>query len=120
MGLVDTSSTNRELIRHLRVVSGRGETLPENKVWQTFIELRKRGEPTATKLFLGAVRNLHSRRCVSGTMLPIDDGAVDEHKLADDSYLGDLWKAYKKCIRNQRTGPAGQLLRDLERHLEAN
>ena len=30
-----------------------------------------------------------------------------------------LWKAYKKCIRTQRTGPASQLLRDIEAQISS-
>ena len=37
-----------------------------------------------------------------------------------DSFLADLWKAYKKCIRNNRTGPASQLLKEIEEHLGVN
>lgn len=117
MSLVDASRTSRELVRDLRAIPGGHEGLPESIAWQTFIELRKRGEPEATRLFLSAVRNLHTRRCIGGAALPTDDPLPDEHRLTDDSFLADLWKAYKKCITNHRTGPAGQLLRDLEQHL---
>ena len=117
--LVDETVTSRELVRNLRVVdTGRG-VLPESVAWQTFLELKRRGEPNAVQLFIGAVRNLHTRRCIAGVDLPTDDPLHDEHRLTDDSFLGDLWKAYKKCIRNNRTGPAGQLLRDMEEHLES-
>jgi hypothetical protein len=91
--------------------------LPESVAWQTFLELQKRGEPDAVRLFLGAVRSLHSRRCIAGVDLPTEDFLPDEHRLTQDLFLADLWKAYKKCIKNHRTGPAGQLLRDLEEHL---
>jgi hypothetical protein len=117
MLLVDASRTSRELVRDLRAIPPGGEALPESVAWQTFLELRKRGEPDATRLFLTAVRNLHSRRCIAGAALPTDDPLPDEHRLTDDAFLADLWKAYKKCITNHRTGPAGQLLRDMEEHL---
>ncbi len=115
--LVDSGSTSRELVRNLRVVHAADGVLPESVAWQTFIELQKRGEPDAVRLFLGAVRQLHSRRCIAGVELPTEDPLPDEHRMSNDPFLGDLWKAYKKCIRNNRTGPASQLLRDMEEHL---
>ena len=96
--------------------SGQG-VLPESVAWQTFLELQKRGEPEAVRLFLGAVRSLHSRRCIAGVDLPTEDPLPEEHRLVDDGFLGDLWKAYKKCIKNNRTGPAQQLLRDIEERI---
>lgn len=117
MSLVDAQCTSRELLRNLRVVPTGPGVLPESVVWQTFVELRRRGEPDAGKLFLTAVRGLHSRRCIAGVELPVEDPLPDEHRLIDDPFLADLWKAYKKCIRNHRTGPASQLLRDMEEHL---
>ena len=117
MVLVDGSSTSRELIRNLRVVVTDRGVLPESVAWQTFLELKRRGEPDAVRLFIGAVRNLHARRCIAGTILPTDDPLTEEHRLCEDAFLADLWKAYKKCIANNRTGPAGQLLRDLEERL---
>lgn len=118
MALVDSSATSRELVRTLRALPTQNGVLPESLAWQTFLELRRRGQPDASRLFLGAVRNLHSRRCIAGVDLPTDDDLTDEHRLADDAFLGDLWKAYKKCIKNNRTGPAGALLRDIEERLE--
>jgi len=116
MMLVNATRTSRELVRDLRAIPPGEGVLPESVAWQTFLELRKRGEPEATRLFLAAVRNLHNRRSI-GAALPTDDPLSDEHRLTDDSFLADLWKAYKKCITNNRTGPAGQLLRDMEEHL---
>ena len=115
--LVDTGSPSRELVRNLRVVQSSLGVLPESVAWQNFLELQRRGEPDAVRLFLLAVRSLHSRRCIAGVDLPTEDPLPDEYRLSDDAFLGDLWKAYKKCIRNNRTGPAGQLLRDMEEHL---
>lgn len=115
--LVNEDQTSRELVRALRVVDTDRGVLPESVAWQTFLELKRRGEPNAVQLFLGAVKNLHSRRCIAGVALPTEDPLHDEHRMCDDSFLADLWKAYKKCIRNNRTGPAGQLLRDMEEHL---
>jgi len=116
--LVDDSSTSRELVRNLRAIPTGTGFLPESVAWQTYVELRRRGEPDASRLFVTAVRSLHSRRCVAGVDLPLEDTLPDEHRLIDDPFLADLWKAYKKCIKNRRTGPAGQLLRDMEQHLE--
>jgi hypothetical protein len=116
--LVDSSSSSRELFRNLRAIPCDAGVLPESVAWQTFIELRRRGEPDAGRLFMSAVRALHSRRCIAGAALPVSDPLTDEHRLTEDGFLADLWKAYKKCITHQRTGPAGQLLRDLEEHLD--
>lgn len=117
--LVDASCSSRELLRNLRVARTDSDVLPESIAWQTFLELRRRQEPEAARMFLQAVKALHSRRCIAGTELPTVDPLPDEHRLAEDTFLGDLWKAYKKCIRNHRTGPASQLIRDMEAHLEA-
>ena len=117
--LIDTDATTRDLIRRLRgSIANADGILPESVAWQTFLELRKRGEGRAVPLFMGALKNLHSRRCIAGADLPVADAMIDEHRLADDPYLADLWKAYKKCIRNQRTGPASQLLRDIESRIQ--
>ena len=72
------------------------------------------GEPNAGELFIRALRSLHSRRSIAGSTLPRSDMLPDEHRMSEDLYLADLWKAYKKCIRTHRTGPASQLLRDIE------
>jgi len=116
LSLVDCNAPSRELIRRLRLNTVRDgrDVLPESVAWQAFIELHRRGEPNAAGLFIGAVKNLHSRRCIAGVDLPTEDLVPDEHRLSNDLFLGDLWKAYKKCIRNNRTGPASQLLRDIE------
>lgn len=118
--LVDHGMTSRQLIRNLRVtVAPSDDVLPESVAWHTFIELRRRGEPDCEQLFISALRNLHSRRCIAGVDLPTDDSLHDEHRLIDDPFLADLWKAYKKCIKNHRTGPASQLLRDIEERVLA-
>ena len=117
--LVNRDAPSRELIRTLRR-GGAGlpeEVLPESVVWQTFMELDKRGEETARPLFIDSIRRLHSRRSIAGSTLPCVDHDPDEHRLSEDPMLADLWKAYKKCIRLQRTGPASQLLRDIEEQL---
>ncbi len=117
MSLVDADWSSRELVRNLRAIPTDDGVLPESVAWQTYVELRRRGEPEAGRLFMAAVRSLHSRRCIAGVELPTADGLPDEHRLIDDPFMADLWKAYKKCIKNHRTGPAGQLLRDMEEHL---
>lgn len=119
MTLVDISGSSRELLRNLRSIQTGDGVLPESIAWQTFVELRRRGEPDVHKLFLTAVRSLYARRCIAGTALPLDDVSPDEHRLTDDTFLAEMWKAYKKCITNRRTGPASQLLRDMEEHLAA-
>lgn len=116
--LVNDGMSSRELIRNLRLtVAPAPDVLPESVAWHTFLELRKRGEPDCERLFISALRNLHSRRCIAGVELPTDDVYTDEHRMVDDPFLADLWKAYKKCIKTHRTGPAGQLLRDIEERL---
>lgn len=117
-GLVDANSSSRELLRNLRAIHMESESLPESVAWQTYMELKRRGEPDAGKLFLSAVRALHSRRCIAGAALSCNDRSPDEHRLTDDAFLADLWKAYKKCITNNRTGPASQLIRDMAEHLD--
>ncbi len=117
--LVDTRASSRDLVRTLRVgvSNSRREVMPESIAWHVFLELRKRGEPSAENLFIGALRTLHSRRSLAGADLPCVDGDPDEHRMVEDAFLGDLWKAYKKCIRTNRTGPASQLLRDIEEQI---
>jgi hypothetical protein len=117
--LVDAAASSRELIRQLRTgSSSEGEgVLPESVAWHVYLELRKRQEPRAEHLFIHTLRHLHSRRSLAGTVLPVDDHLPDEHRMSDDPFLADLWKAYKKCIRFNRTGPASQLLRDIEEQI---
>ena len=116
--LVDETMSSRELVRTLRVSASRcGDIMPESVAWHAFLELRRRGHETAPELFIGALRSLHSRRSMAGSDLSISDTLIEEHRLADDGLLGELWKAYKKCIKNNRTGPAQQLLRDIEERI---
>jgi hypothetical protein len=120
LSLIDAEATSRQLKRQLRrsvSVEEGMNVLPESVAWQSFLELKRREEPDAANLFIGALKNLHSRRSIAGVDLPTDDGLPDEHRLADDGFLGDLWKAYKKCISRNRTGPASLLLRDIEEQL---
>jgi len=117
--MVNAEQTSRELLRALRrgVNHTQGEVLPESVAWHIYPELRKREGPTADNTFIRTLRSLHSRRSLAGVELPKEDPDPNEHRLADDPFLADLWKAYKKCIRNNRTGPAAQLLRDIEEQL---
>ena len=120
VSLVEHGASSRELIRNLRVTIAPGNNvLPESVAWHTYLELRKRGEDGCERLFISALKNLHSRRCIAGVDLPTSDSLTDEHRLVDDPFLADLWKAYKKCIKNNRTGPASQLLRDIEERVMA-
>lgn len=113
--IVDDTMSSRDLVRTLRISASRcGEVMPESVLWHAYVELRKRGHDEASALFVSALRSLHARRSVSGSDLPVDDRLVEEHRLVDDPMLGELWKAYKRCIRNHRTGPAGQLLKEIE------
>jgi hypothetical protein len=117
--LVDLSAPTRQLIRFLRSQPERvdqsvGGRLPESLLWLTFLELRRRGEPEATALFLRSLRALLQRRSIGLPMANPGAPEPEEHKLTDDPMLAELWKAYVRCIASGRTGPAGQLLRDIE------
>jgi len=111
---------SRHLIRVLRRQPDREEgdtTLPESVLWQAWCELRRRGESSADDHFLRSLRRLHRRRSLGSVELPQDDTHPDEHRGVDDPMLAELWKAYKRCICSQRTGPAAQLLNDIEAQL---
>ncbi|MCB9762638.1 MAG: hypothetical protein H6739_22755 [Alphaproteobacteria bacterium] len=88
--------------------------MPESTLWRIYLELERRGDPEAAANFIQSLRSLHRRRGLKQAELPTTDPDPDEHRLADDPFLGELWKAYKRCIQQSRTGPAGQLLRDIE------
>lgn len=118
----DQASTDRELLRKLRRGASQPEdteVMPESIAWQIFIELRRRGNGRATRLFLDTLRHLHKRRTIGSVDLCSVDALPDEHRLieCEDPFLADLWKAYKRCIQHNRTGPASQLLRDIEEQL---
>ena len=74
-------------------------------------------KPFSVPELLARVRALLRRRTMGAPSLPCADTRQDEHKLVADSTLGELWKAYKRCLCASRNGPASQLLRDIERHL---
>jgi hypothetical protein len=104
----------------MRVPPERPDRLPESVCWQVFLELRRRGEPEATPSFLGGIRSLHRRRTIGAAALPVVDADPDEHKLAADPYLGELWRSYKRLLCANRTGPAAQILREVEQQLQAS
>ena len=91
--------------------------MPESELWGAYLELSRRGEPRAVPLFLAGLKSLHRRRAIGTGDLSQQDPDPAEHRGAEDPYVGELWKAYKRCISDGRTGPAAQLLRDLEETL---
>lgn len=115
--------SDRELVRRLRAgtFSESGGVMPESLAWHLFLELRRRGEPTAAPVFIKALRDLHSRRSLGAVKLPNQDISTDEHRLIeqDDPFLAELWKAYKRCLQSNRPGPAAQFLRDIQERLGA-
>lgn len=114
--LVGAQNSSRDLVRRLRAgLNDQSQgAMPESQAWHLYLELKRRGEPDAARLFVQALRSLHSRRSIGTVQLAVEEVDCDEHRLVEDAFLADLWKAYKKCIRAQRTGPASQLLRDIE------
>jgi hypothetical protein len=117
--IVEESRTDRELVRVLRTGASRTkDIMPESVVWRTYLELNRRGLPDADRLFIGALRSLHSRRSMAGTEISIHDEHTNEHRLTDDALLAELWRAYKRCIRSNRTGPAFQLLKEIQERLD--
>ncbi|MFT4976305.1 MAG: hypothetical protein ACI8S6_002201 [Myxococcota bacterium] len=114
----EADAPSRKLLRLLRIQPDqRVETenlLPESVLWRIYCELRVRGEEKADTHFLRSLNRLLRRRSMTGIALPMLDLNPDEHKLVDDPMLSELWRAYKRCICSGRTGPAAQLLRDIE------
>ncbi len=116
------TAASRDLVRTLRTqhrwtTGDSPDALPESVLWQCWLELRRRGDERADELFLKSVKTLLRRRSTGHVELPNVDAHPDEHRLSEDPMLAELWKAYKRCICAQRTGPAGQLLRDIEAQL---
>ncbi|MFZ5482292.1 MAG: hypothetical protein ACOZNI_36360 [Myxococcota bacterium] len=118
--VIDFSVPTRELVRMLRVPPENVGALPESLLWRVFLELRRRGEPLAASHFIQGLRSLHRRRTLGAAELPCIDSDPDEHRLAEDPYLGELWKSYKRCLCANRTGPAAQILREVEQQIQTN
>lgn len=116
---IDVSTPTRELVRILRVPPANPLVLPESVLWRAFLELRRRGEPDASQHFLHGLKALHRRRTLGVAELVVEDTDPDEHRLVEDPYLGELWKSYKRCVCANRTGPAAQILREVEQQLQA-
>jgi len=117
---LDTQTPSRVLVRLLRnqpEQTGANNVLPESVLWHVYCELRRRGEDGADRAFVHSMKQLHRRRSLGSVDLPSTDTDPDEHKLIDDPMIAELWRAYKRCICAQRTGPAAQLLRDIESRL---
>ena len=115
------SASSRDLKREMRTSvrrdAGRYSTLTESGLWRMYLELRKRGEEDADQLLLKGLKTILERRTYAASNLPVIDPDPHEHKSADDPYLGELFKAYKRCVCTHRVQPAGQLLRDIETQL---
>jgi hypothetical protein len=114
---LDATAPTRDLLRLLRTPPHAAATMPESALWRAWLELRRRGEPQATSSFLGGLKALHRRRIIGGTGLPTADPDPEEHRLVDNAYVGELWRSYKRCLSANRTGPAAQILREVETQL---
>ncbi len=117
---IDFSVPTRDLVRLLKVPPQIANALPESVLWRVFIELRRRGEPQAAACFITGLRALHRRRTLSASDLPRTDHDPDEHRLTEDPYLAELWRSYKRCLCANRTGPAAQILREVEQQVQAS
>ncbi len=120
LGAIDASFPTRDLVRILRTPPENTAALPESLLWRAFLELRRRGEPHAASHFISGLRTLHRRRTLGTSDLKVEDTSPDEHRLAEDPYLAELWRSYKRCLCANRTGPAAQLLREVEQQVQAN
>jgi len=112
--------TSRSIKREMRTSTrqaAESTTLPESALWNMYVELRRREDPDADQLLIQGLRSILGRRSYSASKIPIIDPDPQEHKLVSDAYLGELFKAYKRCVCSHRTQPAGQLLRDIETQL---
>jgi hypothetical protein len=118
-----TTIDSRELMRELRTLvayPGDQPRMPESALWSIYCEMKRRGMEDADRRFLTGVRTLHRRRSNGGLVIPVEDPAPRQHLEADDPFLGELWKAYKRCIQRTRMGAALQLYRDMEAQLEVH
>jgi hypothetical protein len=117
---IDSNAPSRQLVRVLRNQPDRmanDDVMPESVLWRAYCELRRRDDPSAANHFIRSMRTLHRRRAMATSELSVTDNWPEEHKLVNDALLGELWKAYKRCIQAQRTGPAAQLLNDIAAQL---
>lgn len=115
--LVQPGMSERDLVNVLRVgITQCEDVLPESLAWHAYVALRELNPSKAAHLFLDAVRQLHGRRG-HGSNLSLNDPFTHEHRMVDDPLLSELWRAYKRCLRKQRVGPAGELLKDIEARL---
>lgn len=117
---IDFSVPTRDLVRMLRAPPENSGGLPESVLWRVFLELRRRGEPGASSHFIHGLKSLHRRRTLGASDLPSEDRSPDEHRLVEDPYLAELWKSYKRCLCANRTGPAAQILREVEQQIGTN
>ncbi len=121
--LTNGTQDSRELVREMRsLIAYPGEQvrMPESELWAIYCELKKRGFEDADRRFLRGVKTLHQRRSTGGIQIPVEDPSPRQHLEADDPFLGELWKAYKRCIQRTRFGAALKLYRDMEAQLEAS
>lgn len=117
------ATSSRELKREMRLSVRQAHgcaTLPESNLWRMFLELRARGESEADDLLVRGLRGILDRRGYTGSTIPVVDPDPSEHKASDDPYLGEMFKAYKRCICTHRTQPAAQLLKDIETQLQGH
>jgi hypothetical protein len=112
---------SRALVHQIRVAVSQpteAKAMPESAVWGAYVELRKRGDPEAERHFIRALRTLHRRRSNGVADITLEDCAPREHLESADPFLGELFKAYKKCIQRTRFAPAAQLIRDMENQIQ--
>ena len=117
------AASSRELKREMRLSIRQAHgcaTLPESNLWRMYLELRARGETDADTLLIKGLKGILDRRGYIGSTIPVIDTDPNEHKACDDPFLGELFKAYKRCICTQRTQPAAQLLKDIETQLQGH
>lgn len=117
---IDGTIATRDLVRIFRVPPEGSDAMPESALWRAFVELRRRGEPAAATGFINGLRSLHRRRALGAADLGCEDADPEEHRLVSDPYLAELWRSYKRCLSANRTGPAAQILREVEQQVLAN
>jgi len=116
-------ASSRDIKREMRISVRQADnctTLPESNLWGMYLELRGRGEADADQLLVRGLKGILDRRGYTGSNIPVIDSNPNEHKAVDDTFLGELFKAYKRCICTHRTQPAAQLLKDIETQLQGH